>query len=147
VAGLDYEEAYVFLDQWVLAALKTLGVEAVYKPINDISSTGGKIGGAAQKRLRGGTLPHHATMSSESDADGMVEGLRGGGAKVSDKGGASAKERVDPLRSQTGESRKEISGVMAETFAAGYGADYGTYTEAELERAHALVDEKFGTDK
>ena len=25
VAGLDYEESYVFLDQWVLAALKTLG--------------------------------------------------------------------------------------------------------------------------
>ena len=86
-------------------------------------------------------------MSYDIDADKMVEVLRVGEAKISDKGVASAKKRVDPLRSQTGESRKDIIDVMAETFASRYGADYGTYTEAELERAHALVDEKFGTDK
>src|SRR5699024_8056341 len=34
------------------------------------------------------------------------------------------KKRVDPLRSQTGESRKDIIDVMAETFASRYGADY-----------------------
>ncbi len=96
VAGLDYQESYVFLDQWVLAALRGLGVEAFYKPINDISSTEGKIGGAAQKRLRDGTPLHHATMSYDIDADKMVEILRIGQAKISDKGVASAKKRVDP---------------------------------------------------
>ena len=147
VAGLDYEESYVFLDQWVLAALKTLGVEAFYKPINDISSTGGKIGGAAQKRMRDGTLLHHATMSYDIDADKMVEVLRIGEAKISDKGVASAKKRVDPLRSQTGEARKDIIDVMADTFASRYGATFGTYTPEELKRAEELVDEKFGTEK
>src|SRR5699024_2188489 len=114
--------------------LKTLGVEAFYKPVHGISSTRGKIGGAAQKRLRDGNLLHHATIRYDIDADKMVEVLRVGEAKISDKGVASAKKRVDPLRSQTGESRKDIIDVMAETFASRYGADYGTYTEAELER-------------
>ena len=147
VAGLDYEESYVFLDQWVLAALKSLGVEAFYKPINDISSTGGKIGGAAQKRLRDGTLLHHATMSYDIDADKMVEVLRIGEAKISDKGVSSAKKRVDPLRSQTGEARKDIIDVMADTFADRYGASFDTFTADEMEKAHALVAEKFGTEK
>ncbi|MGO3053977.1 MAG: lipoate--protein ligase family protein, partial [Brevibacterium aurantiacum] len=147
VAGLDYEESYVFLDQWVLAALKSLGVEAFYKPINDISSTGGKIGGAAQKRLRDGTLLHHATMSYDIDADKMVEVLRIGEAKISDKGVSSAKKRVDPLRSQTGEARKDIIDVMANTFADRYGASFDTFTADELDKAQALVDEKFGTEK
>lgn len=147
VAGLDYEESYVFLDQWVLAALGSLGVEAFYKPINDISSTGGKIGGAAQKRLGDGTLLHHATMSYDIDADKMVEVLRIGEAKISDKGVASAKKRVDPLRSQTGEAREAIIDVMAQTFTSRYGAHEDTYTEAELEQARTLVAEKFGTEK
>ncbi|GAA3834392.1 biotin/lipoate A/B protein ligase family protein [Brevibacterium ammoniilyticum] len=146
VAGLDYQESYVFLDQWVLAALKSLGVEAFYKPINDISSTQGKIGGAAQKRLRDGTLLHHATMSYDIDADKMVEILRIGQAKISDKGVASAKKRVDPLRSQTGESRADIIETMATTFIDRYGASPDTYTDAELDRARELVAEKFGTE-
>lgn len=146
VAGLDYQESYVFLDQWVLAALNGLGVEAFYKPINDISSTGGKIGGAAQKRLRDGTLLHHATMSYDIDADKMVEVLRIGEAKISDKGVASAKKRVDPLRSQTGEDRKTIIDTMAKTFMERYGAHADTFTEDELEKARALVAEKFGTE-
>ena len=147
VAGLDYEESYVFLDQWVLAALKTLGVEAFYKPINDISSTGGKIGGAAQKRLRDGTLLHHATMSYDIDADKMVEVLRVGEAKISDKGVASAKKRVDPLRSQTGMPREEVIDTMIDTFRKATGAELGEVTPDEVERAQALVAEKFGTEE
>lgn len=51
VAGLSYVESYVFLDRWVIAALAHLGINAWYVPINDITSDGGKIGGAAQKRV------------------------------------------------------------------------------------------------
>jgi lipoate-protein ligase A len=80
--------------------------------------------------MRDGTLLHHATMSYDIDADKMIEVLRIGEAKISDKGVASAKKRVDPLRSQTGEARKDIIDVMADTFASRYGATYGTYTQA-----------------
>ena len=97
--------------------------------------------------MRDGTLLHHATMSYDIDADKMVDVLRIGEAKISDKDVASAKKRVDPLRSQTGEDRKDIIDVMADTFASRYGATFGTYTPEELKRAQELVDEKFGTEK
>ena len=147
IAGLDYAESYAFLDRWVIAALAREGVDAWYQPINDITSTGGKIGGAAQRRLTSGTVLHHATMSYDIDADKMVEVLRIGEAKMSDKGVRSAKKRVDPLRRQTGSSREHIIETMIETFTSMYGAERDTVTEAELARAEELVQTKFGTEK
>ena len=71
-------------------------------PLNDIASPAGKIAGAAQKRLAGGAVLHHVTMAYDIDADKMLEVLRIGREKMSDKGIKSANKRVDPLRSQTG---------------------------------------------
>lgn len=146
VAGLSYEQSYVFLDQWVLQALGELGVNAWYKPINDITSSGGKIGGAAQKRVSGAIL-HHVTMSYDIDADKMTDVLRIGQAKISDKGIRSAKKRVDPLRRQTGESREGIIATMGRTFEARTGATWAELSEADLEAGRRLVDEKFGTEE
>ena len=60
---------------------------------------------------------HHVTMSYDIDADKMVEVLRIGKEKLSDKGTASAKKRVDPLRRQTGLARTEIVAAMMDVFA------------------------------
>ncbi len=146
IAGLDYAESYAFLDRWVIAALSEQGVDAWYVPINDITSSDGKIGGAAQRRLTSGTVLHHVTMSYDIDADKMVEVLRIGEAKISDKGVRSAKKRVDPLRRQTGSSREEIIATMIDTFTARYGATAGEITADEFAKAEALVAAKFGME-
>ena len=142
VAGYSYEASYEYLDQWVLAALGKLGVNAWYVPINDITSDGGKIGGAAQKRRKGAVL-HHTTMSYDIDADKMMEVLRIGKVKVSSKGLASAKKRVDPLRRQTGVPREEIIDTMAREFATRYGAVDAELSDDSLAAAQRLVDTKF----
>ena len=108
VQGMTFADSYAFLDEWVIIALRSLGIEASYVPLNDITSTKGKIGGAAQKRLGSGAVLHHVTMSYDMDGDRMVEVLRIGREKMSDKGTTSANKRVDPLRSQTGMTRPEI---------------------------------------
>jgi len=105
VHGMTFADSYAFLDEWVITALKSLGIDASYQPLNDITSPSGKIGGAAQKRLGTGAVLHHVTMSYDMDGDRMVEVLRIGREKMSDKGTKSANKRVDPLRSQTGLSR------------------------------------------
>ncbi len=52
VAGMSIAESYRYLDSWVIGTLTgDLGVSAWYRPLNDIASARGKIGGAAQKRL------------------------------------------------------------------------------------------------
>ena len=145
VQGYSYVASYEYLDQWVLAALAKHGVNAWYVPINDITSDGGKIGGAAQKRRRGAIL-HHTTMSYNIDADKMMDVLRIGKVKVSSKGLASANKRVDPLRRQTGVPRETIIDTMAQEFITRYGATPASLTDTDMKEAEEMVTTKFGND-
>ncbi|GAB2455205.1 lipoate-protein ligase A [Conyzicola lurida] len=147
VQGMSFADSYAFLDDWVLVALKSLGIEATYQPLNDITSPTGKIGGAAQKRLGNGAVLHHVTMSYDMDGEKMVQVLRIGREKMSDKGTKSAAKRVDPLRSQTGLERTAIIDRMVETFEKLYGATPSEITPEERAKAETLVTEKFGTDE
>lgn len=147
VQGMSFADSYAFLDDWVLVALRSLGIEATYQPLNDIASPAGKIGGAAQKRLADGAVLHHVTMSYDLDAEKMVQVLRIGREKLSDKGTKSAQKRVDPLRSQTGLPRAEIIDRMIGTFRSLHGLHDDELTPDEYARAEQLVAEKFGTDE
>lgn len=147
VQGMSFADSYAFLDEWAIIALKSLGIDAVYQPLNDITSPSGKIGGAAQKRLGSGAVLHHVTMSYDMDGQKMTEVLRIGREKISDKGITSAAKRVDPLRSQTGLSRAEIIEQMKLTFKNLYGATDGDLTDAEYAAAEKLVAEKFETEE
>jgi lipoate-protein ligase A len=147
VQGMSFAESYAYLDDWVLVALRSLGIEATYQPLNDIASPAGKIGGAAQKRLADGAVLHHVTMSYDIDAEKMVQVLRIGREKLSDKGTKSAQQRDAPLRSQTGLPRADIIERMVETFRSLHGLVDDEITPAEYARAEQLVAEKFGTDE
>jgi len=147
VQGMSFADSYAFFDEWVIIALKALGIEASYQPLNDITSPTGKIGGAAQKRLGNGAVLHHVTMSYDMDGDKMVQVLRIGREKMSDKGTKSANKRVDPLRSQTGLPRAEIIEKMIGTFTGLYGLTPSEITPEEFAKAEQLVTEKFGTEE
>ncbi|MFI6678048.1 biotin/lipoate A/B protein ligase family protein [Kribbella sp. NPDC050470] len=146
VSGLSFTESYAFLDDWVIGALNDLGIAATYQPINDITSPAGKIAGAAQKRLAGGAVLHHVTMAYDMDAAKMLEVLRIGREKLSDKGTTSANKRVDPLRSQTGLDRAEVIDRMVASFAGRYGLKPGSIDPATVELAEDRVTTKFGTE-
>lgn len=145
VDGMSFAESYAFLDNWVLKALNELGIDAFYKPLNDISSSKGKIGGAAQKRYSGGMVLHHVTMAYDMDAAKMMQVLRIGREKLSDKGTASAAKRVDPVRSQTGLPRREVIDRMKASFTALNGGTPDTITPGEYAAAEKLAAEKFAT--
>ncbi|WP_273846579.1 lipoate--protein ligase family protein [Rubrobacter calidifluminis] len=147
VAGMSTVDSYAFLDEWVVEAFRSLGIEAYYEPINDISSKNGKIGGAAQGRAHGAVL-HHDTLSYEIDTARMLRILRIGQEKLSDKAIQSAEKRVGPLRRQTSLPREEIIEHMIETFAGRNTADgltEDTLTPEELAEAERLTRELYGT--
>ena len=143
VDGMSFEQAYPYLDQWVMEVLEKLGIKAKYVPLNDIASEAGKIGGAAQKRWANGYMVHHVTMAYDIDAVKMNEVLRIGMEKIRDKGTRSAVKRVDPMRSQTGLPREEIMRVFFDHFKDKYHATEGAITEKDLEVARARCETKF----
>ncbi|HRP46084.1 MAG TPA: biotin/lipoate A/B protein ligase family protein, partial [Trueperaceae bacterium] len=146
VKGMSFIDSYEFMDDWVLEGLRSLGVAAEYIPINDISSVAGKIGGAAQTR-RGGAVLHHVTMAYDMNPAKMLEVLRIGREKLSDKGSVSANKRVAPLRQQTQLPREVVIDRLVATFKQRYGLTDGPVTADELARAEALAEEKFMSDE
>ena len=147
VDGMSFADSYPFLDAWVMEALANIGLKAHYKPLNDIATEAGKIGGAAQKRLANGAMLHHVTMSYDIDAQKMTQVLRIGREKISDKGITSAVKRVDPLKSQTDLGRMEIINVMMDTFAQRTGAQPAQLDEETRQAARELAETKFATDE
>lgn len=145
VQGLTFVESYAFLDDWVIQALGDMGITAWYVPINDITSPGGKIAGAAQKRINGAVL-HHVTMAYDIDAEKLTRVLRIGREKLSDKGTTSAGKRVDPLKRQTGLTREEIIQRMIESFAARFTLEPDALTKNEREAANILANDKFASE-
>lgn len=143
VDGLSFEQSYSFLDDWVLGALADVGVKAFFSGMNDVASPAGKLAGSAQKRLAGGAVLHHMTMAYDIDNAKMLEVLRIGREKLSDKGTRSANKRVDPLRSQTGMSREAIVDAFEKHFKSRYRTVDSELRPDELERAEALVRTKF----
>lgn len=142
--GMTFAESYRFFDTWVVDALRELGIDAWYAPLNDITSAAGKIGGAAQAR-RGGAVLHHTTMAYDMNLPLMVSILRIGKEKLSDKGVASADKRVGPLRQQTAMSRARIIAHMVDQFGQRFGLDEDDLTRSELAEAERRVRERFGT--
>jgi lipoate-protein ligase A len=144
VSGMSFAESYTFLDSWVIAALRSLGIDAFYAPLNDITSSEGKIGGAAQAR-RGGAILHHTTMAYQMNIPLMVQVLRIGQEKLSDKGITSAEKRVGPLRQQTDLPRETIIEHLVGSFRERFGLTDADVTEEELAEAERLIEQRFGT--
>jgi lipoate---protein ligase len=144
VAGMTFAESYRVFDAWVVDALRGLGIDAWYAPLNDISSAAGKIGGAAQAR-RGGAVLHHTTMAYNMNLPLMLEVLRTGKEKLSDKGVTSADKRVAPLRLQTNMPRDTIIEHMVEQFRRRFGLENDALDPDELSQAEEHARERFGS--
>jgi lipoate-protein ligase A len=138
VAGMSFVESFAYLDRWAVETLRSLDVDAGYRPINDIVSPAGKIAGAAQARRRG-ALVHHVTMAYSMDPALLRELIRIGLPAVSDRGVRSAPKRVSPLDTLLDLSRAEVVAALA----AASGARRGHLEPAELEAAAALAEQKY----
>lgn len=139
VAGMSFVQSFAHLDRWAVATLRSLGVEAGYRPINDIVSPAGKIAGAAQARRRGALL-HHVTMAYSMDPVLLTELIRIGRPAVTERGVRSAEKRVSPLETLLAASREEVVAALT----ASAGAALGRVEDAELEAASTLAAAKYG---
>ena len=97
----DILSSYQLICGSIVNGLKELGVDAEFKPVNDIVAGGKKISGNAQTR-RHGVILQHGTVLVDSDIRRMFEVLKVSDAKISDKLIKTVEERVTNLRRYTG---------------------------------------------
>jgi lipoate-protein ligase A len=84
-------------------------------------------------------------MAYDIDTTKMLEVLRIGREKLSDKGTKSAAKRVDPLRSQTGLPRASVIEAMIGTFRRLHGLHDDVLRADEIAAAQLQSAEKFAT--
>jgi len=144
----DIEESYQELDNFAVKALRNLGADVDYVPLNDIEHEEGKIGGAAQTRKENAVL-HHTMMSYNMNTRRMLKALRIGKEKVSDKAIKSAEKRVSRISDHVENSRKEVIQNLIREFEDEFGTDLetGSLTEEEFKKAKKLAEDKFSSDE
>jgi len=138
----NIENSYRTLDSWAIKALKDLGVEAHYQPLNDIESPKGKLGGAAQLRKNNAVL-HHTMISYDLNLEKMLKALRIGKAKLSDKAISSAEKRVSRVSDHTHHDREDVVSCLIEKFKESHEAYEGSLSQEEINQGKELASKKF----
>jgi lipoate---protein ligase len=104
------------------AGIGALGVDARYRPRNDIEVDGRKISGTGGA-FDGDSIMYQGTLLIDFDVERMLRVLRIPAEKLSDKAIASARDRVANLKDLTGElpSFDLVRKRLAEAFAGAFG--------------------------
>jgi lipoate-protein ligase A len=145
VARMSFRESYAHLDGWALRTLRELGVEAEYRPINEIVIPGGKVAGAAQARRRGAVL-HHVTLAYSIEPE-LVPRLIRIGRPALGRGARSAERVVASLSSLISLTMAEFVAALQEGFARERTVTSGELNGEEWAQAEALVTTKYATEE
>ncbi len=132
-----------------VAGLRALGVEAAFRPRNDIEVNGRKIGGTGGA-FDGDALLYQGTVLVDFDVARMLRVLRIPREKWSDKALASARERITTLGEVLGAvpALDDVQAALAHAFAEGFGVGWetGALTAAE-ETAFARYTREMSGDE
>ncbi len=136
-------ESYQEICGCVVSALKELGLNASFAPINDVLVEGKKVSGNAQTR-RKGILLKHGTILYGLDVETMFSVLNISKEKISDKMIESVKQRVGSVKDFCSASRDETYQSLLRSFCAGKQVEHGDWSDSELETAELLARKKYG---
>jgi len=98
--GKKIEDIYRFLCGGVVDALNTLGVDAAFRPHNDIEVNGRKISGTGGTEY-GDTFLFHGTILVDFDIESMLKCLNTPLEKLQDKGISIMEDRLTWLKNES----------------------------------------------
>lgn len=134
------QSSYEALCRGLVEGLRLLGINAEFKPINDIVVSGRKISGSAQTR-RAGAILQHGTLLLKSDIGIMFRVLKVSKEKLSDKAIKAAEERVTNIFKELG--REAGFGEVVEALVKGFERALGIkLVEGELSQFEASLAEE-----
>ena len=140
----DRSESFRLICNAIAKALGTFGVDAVYRPLNDVEVDGKKISGNAQLRRKGSVL-QHGTIVVDTDlaqADSVLRVL-----KIARGVGVRPSTRVTTLASLTGSvpDMELVKGSLVFAFGEAFDADFvaGPLSDIEQALVRKLVRERY----
>jgi len=136
-------KSYEEISEVIIQALKILGLDAKFSPLNDVTVNGKKVCGNAQTR-KNNTLLQHGTILLEVDVEKMFSLLNVPIEKISDKKISDVKDRVAGI-SKTFE---QVSDALKSSAIDVFGCELVPFklSQEELESCQKLMDEKFSSE-
>lgn len=138
----DIDKAYRQVCGQIVNALKALGLDASFSPINDVLVGGKKISGSAQTR-RGGVFLQHGTLLTDLHSDTMFKVLKVSKAKMSERLYSDPTARVTSLRNYGIASRQKVLKALKDAFTAGREWEEGSWSDQEMKRARHLAEKRY----
>ncbi|ADG07140.1 lipoate--protein ligase family protein [Kyrpidia tusciae] len=139
----DPETVYRRLSTVVIETLARWGIEARFRPVNDVEVDGRKISGTGGTEW-GDALIYQGTLLVDFDVDTMIRVLRLPIEKLSDKEVDSFRRRTVTMRELLGEAPEmtAVKGAMVEAAARVLGIDWGPpgLTPEEQEEWETIQD-------
>jgi lipoate-protein ligase A len=138
-------ESYKAICGWVVDALRALGMDANFAPINDIVVEGKKISGNAQSRS-GGILLQHGTILYDLNLEKMFSVLKISKEKIADKMIKDARMRVTCVREHAAIDRGALYRALLDGFTNGKECEAGALSVGELRIIEELERTEYKTD-
>lgn len=131
--------------------MRKLGVDAQFRPRNDIEVDGRKISGTGGF-FDGDVLFYQGTLLIDTNPNVMATALRVPQAKLAKRDLNSAAARVTTLRALLGADTPDLDAIkkaLLDGFAEGLGLDFepSDVSDAEKSRCEAIFTEEIGTDE
>lgn len=146
----DIIKSYKQICESLVIGLKSIGISAEFKPINDIIVNNKKISGNAQTRKQGVVL-QHGTILLDVDVKKMFSILKVPSEKIKDKLIEIAEQRVTSIKNELGNNitKKEIESSILKGFEKNFNMTFeeSQLSEHELIIAKKLCEEKYSTKK
>lgn len=138
----DRGESFRIICTAISEALGTFGLEALYRPMNDVEVGGKKVSGNAQLRRKGSVL-QHGTVVVDTDIGNMDCVL-----KTSSATGVRPSGRVTTLATLLGEppDMALVKGALVSSFESAFDVKFkpGRLTDVERALVRKLVRERYG---
>ncbi len=146
----NIEEAFKFVGEIVVNSLKKLGVNANYKPLNDIEISGRKVSGMAAT-ISSNKVFVHGALLIKSDLSALWKVLKISEEKLSDKKFISSRRKIVITLEEALDKEVDIKNIielLSYEFARSLGFQGFEIVKAEeelLKFARKLYDEKYST--
>jgi lipoate-protein ligase A len=143
----DFVSSFEYLTGGIARALRGLGLEAEFAPINDVVINGKKIGGSAQVRRNGAVL-QHGTVLLDMDKDLAFSVLKVPPLKTQEKSLHSPADRVTSIRAEGVDvSRARLRRELETSFAKALEADFtvSRVTEDESRASKAYAENRYSS--